>query len=305
MPQETSAQPGLFISYVREEATSFSDQLAQAIEDAGYRAWLDRKAIEIGADWHRELDEAITDCDAFVAVITAGYIRSTVCDLELTRAFEKHKLIFPVLLDKQAEKPFFIQNHQHIDATTVTVKDCALTLLGRLGHGVAVTQPRPATVVCTPSNATRFVTQRQGTPQRPGVYISDLFSSRTAVEKQLEGFLAGDASLTLLLGDSGAGKTNVLCAWVASVEQRGHGVLAYDCAELQDLEREICLDLEAAPGTPLPQAVEAAAAHSAATGKRLVLAFDAINEYHDREQNGVAELLKSLNSLTGRMTAQT
>ncbi len=304
MVPATSAKSGFFISYVREEATAFSDQLAQAIDDAGYQAWLDRKAIEIGEVWHRELDAAIAGCDAFIAVITAGYIRSTVCDLELTRAIDKRKLILPVLLDKQAEKPFFIQNHQHIDCTGgLAVKDCVLALVARLGHGVVASQPRPATAQHTPSNATRFVSQRQGTPQRPGVYLPDLYSGRTTIEKQLESFLEGDASIALLLGDSGAGKTNLLCSWVSSVEKRGHGVLVYDCAELQDLEREICLDLQSPPGLPFAQAVEAAASHSAAAGQRLVLAFDAINEYDDRDHNGIVELLKSLNAMAGRIVA--
>jgi hypothetical protein len=64
-------------------------------------------------------------------------------------------------------------------------------------------------------------------------YRAELYLQREMVEGDFQAFLEGDKNGFLVVGDSGTGKTNLLCHWVKEALEREEAiVLFYNCAEL-------------------------------------------------------------------------
>lgn len=59
-------RPRVFIAYV-EEDLSFAKKLFRALEDSGFRPWLDKKRLMPGQNWPRAIETAIQTSDFFVA----------------------------------------------------------------------------------------------------------------------------------------------------------------------------------------------------------------------------------------------
>src|SRR5262249_7967742 len=69
----------------------------------------------------------------------------------------------------------------------------------------------------------RFAQTAKGPPARPGLYIQDVYVQREAAAS-LDAFMASDAVAALLIGDSGVGKTNLLCHWAGEQLAAQHAV---------------------------------------------------------------------------------
>jgi hypothetical protein len=60
------SKPRVFIAYV-EEDLSFARKLYRALEQSGFRPWLDKKRLMPGQNWPRAIETAIQTSDFFVA----------------------------------------------------------------------------------------------------------------------------------------------------------------------------------------------------------------------------------------------
>ena len=63
----------ILLSYVHKEASEEALLLWEALQDDGYRVFLDRECIYSGSDWHDVLNDAISKCSLFVPLITSVY----------------------------------------------------------------------------------------------------------------------------------------------------------------------------------------------------------------------------------------
>lgn len=296
--------PGLFfISYAHKDGTAFAQQLREEIGRAGYGAWLDQDGIQAGDVWLRNLDEGIRNCHALLAVITSSYEQSKFCLNELLRAEEHKKPIIPLLVTSGATRPLNILSLQYVDCTSlaIPVRETVAAIIQYLEHG-PTSVPDLTIVERTTAQARRFVQQRQGTPQRPGVYLAALHSPRS-VAIELDRFMESPARVMLLLGGAGAGKTSVLCHWISAIANRGECVLAYDCGELRTLDRDLGLDLGTAAGESLEHSVAAAAAQADAAQRKLVLVFDALEEFSGTDRSGFGSMLQDINAILTRIDA--
>lgn len=89
----------IFLSYSREvESTEFVTKLKKDLESAGFSVWMDTEDIHTGSDWHSAIGEALQNCKALIAVMTARYLTSEYCKKELYMASDEKKPIFPVVL---------------------------------------------------------------------------------------------------------------------------------------------------------------------------------------------------------------
>ena len=59
-------KPRVFIAYVQEDL-SFARKLYGALEESGFRPWLDKKRLMPGQNWPRAIETAIHTSDFFVA----------------------------------------------------------------------------------------------------------------------------------------------------------------------------------------------------------------------------------------------
>lgn len=88
----------VFISYSRQDA-EFADKLTKSLEDKGVSVWVDRSDIKGGADWRREISEAIRNCRAFLLILSSRSTGSQNVDDELYLAKDRGRPIFPILYE--------------------------------------------------------------------------------------------------------------------------------------------------------------------------------------------------------------
>lgn len=109
-----------FISYSSADALEFALRLRDELEAGppSVPVWLDKRDIEPGQDWDREIDEALKSCRSLIFVMTRDSVEdASVCKREWTRALSYKKPIVPIKLEADAEMPFRLAPRHHIDFT--------------------------------------------------------------------------------------------------------------------------------------------------------------------------------------------
>jgi hypothetical protein len=143
----------------------------------------------------------------------------------------------------------------------------------------------------------------EGTARRPGPYLPAAYTPRADGATELAAFLASRSGALVLTGDVGVGKTCLLAHWAAERAAAGDAVLFYRCGGSLGpaIDREIARDL----GRELPDLLlhdlGQIAQLAAGARQRLLIIFDAINEYRSGAAAGPEALLKQIDALVGRV----
>ncbi|MEO6181428.1 MAG: toll/interleukin-1 receptor domain-containing protein [Devosia sp.] len=87
----------VFISYARRDGAAFAEELVDALDVAGFDAFLDRNDIAAGEDWEKRLEGLISAADTIVFVVTPGSIGSAQCAWEIKAAEALSKRVIPVV----------------------------------------------------------------------------------------------------------------------------------------------------------------------------------------------------------------
>ncbi len=150
-----------------------------------------------------------------------------------------------------------------------------------------------------------FLREAEGDARRPGPFLSSVYVRRAAEGALAEFLHSGDRAL-LLVGDSGVGKTSLLCQWTLDLLAAEHAVFFYRCGGslALEIEREIARDLLLDPQEDLLAALEQVAELAEGAGRRFVLVFDAINEFRSGTQAGPEALLKQIDGLVRHLPAR-
>jgi formylglycine-generating enzyme required for sulfatase activity len=77
---------------------TYVDLLVQALESHRLPVWMDRR-INYGSRWPQEIEDHLERCQVFLLVMSPRSKESHWVDIELTRALERRKPIFPLLLE--------------------------------------------------------------------------------------------------------------------------------------------------------------------------------------------------------------
>lgn len=93
--QQSRAKP-IMLSYARNEAASHAIQLKLELVALGFSVYLDVHEIQNGSDWQDALNEAVTNCDVFVPLITPMYGKTQWTNREVKLADLLKKTIIPV-----------------------------------------------------------------------------------------------------------------------------------------------------------------------------------------------------------------
>ncbi|MBE2269040.1 MAG: toll/interleukin-1 receptor domain-containing protein [Anaerolinea sp.] len=157
----TQAAPYIFISHSSTDR-EFALKLADGINAAGFRPWVDVEAIPDGSSWAREIEKAVTDCGALIVVMSKPARESEWVERETLLALELHK---PVLIARLDDTPLPISliNRQFTDFRKRF--DPALKrLVAALGK-VSLTQPAPVPPKLAPApNSLNFFTYMEQLP---------------------------------------------------------------------------------------------------------------------------------------------
>lgn len=87
----------VFISYARKDGSAFAEELVEALDVAGFDAFLDRNDIAAGEDWEKRLEAMLAAADTVVFVMTPGSVASERCRWEIDTATALSKRIIPVV----------------------------------------------------------------------------------------------------------------------------------------------------------------------------------------------------------------
>ncbi len=108
--------PPIFLSYARADS-EFCLKLAQDLQQAGVRMWMDQLDIRPGMRWDDEIQIAIKQADTMLVVLSPDSIESKNVRDEVNFALDRDDTIVPVLL-RSCEIPFRLLRIQHIDFTS-------------------------------------------------------------------------------------------------------------------------------------------------------------------------------------------
>jgi len=146
-----STRAHVFLSYAsadRERALA----LADALEGAGVRVWLDRRSIAGGTSWNAEIVRGIQDCAALL-LTSAAAVRSRNVQRELQFAVEFDRAILPVRLEATeypAEMRYALAGVQWVDVLDRPASDWladvpqALARVGIPGAAAVPVIPAPS-----------------------------------------------------------------------------------------------------------------------------------------------------------------
>lgn len=110
----------IFVSYSRHDAHPV-DELINALENAGYSVWIDRSNIQAGAQWRRQIVDAIDKSDVFVIVLSPNSTKSANVRKELDLAEEASVKIIPIVIQPTSipsEMRYQLVGNQHLDFTS-------------------------------------------------------------------------------------------------------------------------------------------------------------------------------------------
>ncbi len=223
-----SAQPQVFISYQRADAT-FAQWVRESLVAAGGHTWMDRYDIPAGAYWPDEIDRGLVSSEIVVGILSPDAVESRNVKNEWDWAIQNGKRLL-LLQYRSCVIPHRYVSLNYIDATELN-SDAALEALVR---ALGLAAPVPARALGEPAE--------QRPRAQPTRLARRLFSAPTELvgrereRAQLSGWLdellGGQGALVLLGGEAGIGKTT-LTSWLGwSAEERGVVALLGGCYDL-------------------------------------------------------------------------
>jgi len=103
----------LFVSYAHEDMQRASGAVA-LLSAGGHTLWFDQELLP-GQDWKKELQIAISRCDALICAVTATALASEWCQWEIATAIRQQKPVIPVLLEPGVSLPDSLKHLHYAD----------------------------------------------------------------------------------------------------------------------------------------------------------------------------------------------
>jgi hypothetical protein len=105
-----------FISYSRDDSAIVL-RLAEDLKAAGVNVWCDLFGIVPGQRWSHTVEDALTDCQSLLVILSPSSVSSSNVADEVAYAREEHKVIIPVLY-RDCKIPFQLRTLQYADLRT-------------------------------------------------------------------------------------------------------------------------------------------------------------------------------------------
>ncbi len=92
-----------FVSYSRKDI-EFADKLYYALKSKGIRVWMDRRDLETGSKFRKEIEDAIHIYDKVIAIVSENSIKSRFVEDEVEAVFEREEregrdILMPIIID--------------------------------------------------------------------------------------------------------------------------------------------------------------------------------------------------------------
>jgi predicted ATPase len=194
--------PYVFISYASPDR-GLALAIADALEAAGIRAWLDRRSLIGGMSWDAAIVRAIKDCTVFAVLCTPAGVASPNVMQELRLAWEEQRPTLPLRLAAVAfpdEMRYILAGRQWVEAVDLPLAAWLPDLCRALaGFGLVAGPPQPAPAVPAPEEPT------------PSSSLPLPLTSFVGRERELAAVrqLLATGRLVTLTGPGGTGKTRL------------------------------------------------------------------------------------------------
>jgi TIR domain len=109
----TEKMPLAFFSYSRSDS-DFVLKLGRDLKANDALVWLDQLDIDPGRRWDDAIQEALSECQRLLVVLSPASVESTNVMDEVSYALEEKKLVIPVLY-RDCTIPFRLRRVQYID----------------------------------------------------------------------------------------------------------------------------------------------------------------------------------------------
>lgn len=106
----------VFISYKHDEDSVFAELLITKIKEAGFEAWIDYDQLQVGKNFHTEIDQAIKDSLALIIIMTPAAKISEYITYEWAFALGVGVKVIPIL-HKDTERHPRLKMLQSLDFT--------------------------------------------------------------------------------------------------------------------------------------------------------------------------------------------
>jgi len=93
-----------FISHSKSDG-DFAELLKFRIEGKGHKGWIDTDRLSPGVDWRSEIDDAIRNCTALIAIMSPDGRESEYVTYEWAFAWGSEKRIIPIMLHQTSLHP--------------------------------------------------------------------------------------------------------------------------------------------------------------------------------------------------------
>lgn len=123
---------GVFISYSRSDS-DFVDVIQRLLVSKGYDAWLDRRNIDAGSRWDREIEGAIKARTHMIVVLSPDAVTSQNVADEWNFALDEQKIIIP-LHYRECSIPMRLRRVQWIDFSMQPFAEAFKALIAVLGE---------------------------------------------------------------------------------------------------------------------------------------------------------------------------
>lgn len=134
----------VFVSYSREDS-KIAHEIAEILERGGHKPWIDNQLVP-GQRWKDKLHQAISDCDAFLILLSPATLDSEWCQWEYGEAIDQEKPIFPVIVKTIGEgyPELFsdLDNIQYLDITNGITATSTAALIGGIFQAESVLQDK-------------------------------------------------------------------------------------------------------------------------------------------------------------------
>ena len=251
---EPSAVPYIFVSYASADRDRVLP-IVEALQRAGVAVWIDREGIHGGANYGREIAEAIRGASALVLITSPLSLASRNVRQEIALAWEYERPYVPLLLEAVAipdDVKYWLTAAQWVEVLDRPEGAWLPQVLAALAPlGVVPPATAPA----------------------PHEQLAGREREQALLREHLAAALAGRGGLVLVGGEAGVGKTTLAEALCREATARGALVLVGRCYDLAETPPygpwlEIIARYPAAPGLPpLPAAVTDRAALAAVAGQ--------------------------------------
>ncbi|HVU15170.1 MAG TPA: toll/interleukin-1 receptor domain-containing protein [Phototrophicaceae bacterium] len=137
-------EPTIFMSHSSKDR-EFTNGLAKRLHEANFHCWIDLDDIPDGSTWPREIEKAITACDAMIVVMSKHGRESEWVERETLVAMDLRKPLFIARID-DTPLPIHLINRQYTDFRArpdAAIKKLIAALQKALS-GVPLPEPKPS-----------------------------------------------------------------------------------------------------------------------------------------------------------------